>query len=210
MRRAYTMKGFSGVLIFIVVIYVIFFSDYTQEIVEVNKTSSYTTMFTTKEKGITDNEAMLITEEVIESHKHLILQDLGVMDDGILDRIYIVDGYPQSGFDGFCYEKHTITNGIMTYVQGSAYIELYPLRILYSYNEVGELVPIDEHHRISKEQFREHMTKILAHELRHYWQYQTGFDAQYPDQQSLPYEERPSEIDAYAYMDEYYESFQSK
>lgn len=64
----------------------------------------------------------------------------------------------------------------------------------------GNLVSIPSNQRPNKDGFREAMNQVLAHELRHYWQHQTGVYYKHPYDTNIPHDERWAEIDANDYM----------
>lgn len=51
--------------------------------------------------GVTEEEAMTITDDVVRTQTQLILQDLGVGDDGVSSKITIHNTYPDNGYAGF-------------------------------------------------------------------------------------------------------------
>ncbi|QWH38092.1 hypothetical protein EXW53_14945 [Bacillus mycoides] len=154
--------------------------------------------------GVTDEEAMTITHKIVETQTQLILQDLGVGDDGISSKITIHNLYPNDGYSGMFYGDYMTTNGMKSYVQQSGVIDLYPMVYLMRRDEDGNVAPLPSNQRPSKDGFRKVMNETLAHELRHYWQHQTGVFYKHPYDTSIPHDERWAEKDANEYMKKYY------
>jgi len=155
---------------------------------------------------VTHEEAIVITQEIVKTHTPLILKDLGVKDDGVSSRINIQDSYPNDGYSGVCHYKYVTINGTKIYKQKSAVIDLFPMVYLQRQDNNGNLVPLSLSLRPSKDEFRKKMIETLAHELRHYWQCQTGEIFKYVYDTSIPHDERWAEIDANNYMKKYYQS----
>lgn len=159
---------------------------------------------------VTDEEAITITQEIVKTQTQLILKDLSIGDDGISNRITIRDIYPDSGYAGWCEASNVTVNGTTTYAQESATIDLYPITYLKGRDEKGSLVSLSPSQRPTKDEFRKEMTETFAHELRHYWQHQTGVYYDHPYDTSIPHDERWAEKDANDYMKKYYKSIQNK
>ncbi|WP_176536122.1 DUF3920 family protein [Bacillus cereus] len=160
--------------------------------------------------GVTDEEAVTITQEIVKIQTQLILQDLGVGDDGISGKITIHNTLNNNGYAGLFNSSYVTTNGIKAYAQKSGVIDLYPMAYLVERDEKGDLVSAPADRRPAKDKFRKSMIETLAHELRHYWQHQTGETFKYPYDTSIPYDERWAEKDAKDYMKRYYKSIQHK
>lgn len=160
--------------------------------------------------GVTEEEALTITHDVVKIQTQLILQDLGVGDDGISSKIIIHNTYPDNGYAGLFYGDYVIANGVKSYVQKSGVIDIYPMVYFMRRDKDGNLVSIPSNQRPNKDGFREGMNQVLAHELRHYWQHQTGVFYKHPYDTSIPHDERWAEKDANDYMERYYKSIQHK
>lgn len=165
--------------------------------------SDYSPWFTT---GVTEEEAMKITDDVVKTQTQLILQDLGIGDDGVSSRITIHNTYPDNDYAGLFHGESVITNGVQSYVQKSGVIDIYPMVYIKKRDKDGTVASFPVNQRFSKEEFRKEITKTLAHELRHYWQYQTGVFFKHPYDTNVPHDERWSEIDANDYEKKYYKS----
>ncbi|MCU4788926.1 DUF3920 family protein [Bacillus cereus] len=153
--------------------------------------------------GVTEEEAMSITDDVVKTQTQLILQDLGVGDDGISGKITIHNTYPSNGYAGLFHGQSVITNGLQSYVQSSGFIDIYPMVYFMKRDKEGNLVSIPSNQRLNKDRFRDAMHQVLAHELRHYLQHQTGVFFKHPYDTSVPHDERWAEIDANDYMKKY-------
>lgn len=158
---------------------------------------------------VTDEEAIVITQEIVKTHTPFILKDLGVEDDGVSSRINIHDTYPGDGYAGVCHFNYVIINGTKRYKQKSAVIDLYPMVYLPRQDHDGNPLSLSMSLRPTKHEFRRKMIETLAHELRHYWQCQTGEIFKYPYDRSIPHDERWAEIDANNYMKKYYQSIKN-
>lgn len=156
--------------------------------------------------GVTEEEAMTITDDIVKTQTQLILQDLGVGDDGISGRITIHNTYPSDGYAGLFHGQSVITNGVQSYVQSSGVIDIYPMVYFMKRDKEGNLVSIPSNQRLNKDRFRDAMHQVIAHELRHYLQHQTGEFFKHPYDTSLPHDERWAEIDANNYMKKYSKS----
>ncbi|UNP78818.1 DUF3920 family protein [Bacillus nitratireducens] len=153
--------------------------------------------------GVTDEEAVTITQEIVKTQTQLILQDLGVGDDGISRKITIHNTYNNDGYSGLFNSSYVTTNGITAYAQKSGVIDLYPMVYLMGRDKGGNLVSFPANQRPTKDGFRKAMIETLAHELRHYWQHQTGEFFKYPYDTSVTHDERWAEKDAKDYMGKY-------
>ncbi|EJS63120.1 hypothetical protein ICU_04726 [Bacillus cereus BAG2X1-1] len=156
--------------------------------------------------GVTEEEAMTITDDIVKTQTQLILQDLGVGDDGISSKITIHNTYPNDGYAGLFHGDSLITNGVQSYVQKSGVIDIYPMVYFMKRDKDGNLVSIPSNQRPNKDGFREVMNQVLAHELRHYWQHQTGVFFKHPYDTNVPHDERWAEKDANDYMKKYSKS----
>ncbi|WP_368908093.1 hypothetical protein, partial [Bacillus wiedmannii] len=116
--------------------------------------------------GVTEEEALTITHDVVKTQTQLILEDLGVGDDGISSKIIIHNTYPDDGFAGLFNGHYVIANGVKSYVQKSGVIDIYPMVYFMRRDKDGNLVSIPSTQRPNKDGFREAMNQVLAHELR--------------------------------------------
>lgn len=107
--------------------------------------------------GVTEEEAMTITDDIVKTKTQLILQDLGVGDDGISSQIKIHNTYPNDGYAGLFHGDSLITNGVQSYVQNSGIIDIYPMVYFMKRDKDGNLVSIPSNQRPNKDGFREVM-----------------------------------------------------
>jgi hypothetical protein len=162
---------------------------------------------------ITNKEAITMTQEIVKTYSPLILKDLGVGDDGILNRITISDKVPMDDDYSGLFTDRSYTSwsdGRITYDQGTDSIDLYPYMNLTERDEKGDPVFLQKDQYPSKDEFRKETIETLAHELRHYWQDQTGESLKHPYDTSIPHDKRWAEIDANQYAEKYYQSIQNK
>ena len=129
------------------------------------------------------NKFMAITEEVVREQAPLILKELGLESDNdlILDRITVTSkmgvDIPPGNFNYKMLRKNIV--GEPTYIVGTGYIEISPFAMMSYINKKGELKSRSRFARFLlsgplSEYYRRLATFILAHELRHYWQFYTG------------------------------------
>jgi hypothetical protein len=161
---------------------------------------------------ITNEIAVGIAKEVVEEHAPSILTRLGFyIDDEVLNRFTFSTETTKDTPLGRC----TVTTleerygGRSEYVKGSARITIYPVRFLYRLTRHKELIrrPFA---RFFKNSLRKRMIRVLAHELRHYWQHESG-EIERNEASAfgiiiMPYEVRWSERDADDFAKEYLES----
>lgn len=164
---------------------------------------------------ITNTIAMEIAQEVVREHAPRILEKLGLAqdNDGILDRISVVDELPtedlphsatfnmevlQKGFMGF---------GGMKYERGTGTIKLRALAAFHPLNKKGKSMHLwPARLWFFKDKIRRHYIFLLAHELKHYHQYWTGeiWEHRIGSVNFMPYEWRWEEKDAnqfaYSYL----------
>ncbi|WP_318509116.1 hypothetical protein [Bacillus sp. T3] len=193
-------QKFVNFLAFVAVIAgVIFYSNYEDEVKAKNQ--------------LTNKQAIEMTKEIVKTQGPLILKDLGVKDDGILNRITIDKGVRDDDYAGL-YTDRTYTtwndSNKITYDEGTNTINLYPFTYLTERDENGDPIFLSKDQYPSKVEFRRSMIETLAHELRHYYQDRTGESIKHPYDESIPHDERWAEKDSNKYMEKYYKSLQNK
>lgn len=155
-----------------------------------------------------ETRLMAIAEEVIAEHSAPILEALGMTEDndGILDKITAsTEVTPETPGGVFVHQQ--MVKGFMgmhgvSYVKGSGSIVLYPLTGIYSQKKDGmkKVWFASAFSLLFSWLVKKHLTFILAHELRHYWQYYTGTVYKQGDYvgstRFTPYSMRWEEIDA--------------
>jgi hypothetical protein len=199
-------KIFNFLVFVFVIIGVMYYADY-EDSTKVTKEEAKTI---TKEI-VNNEEAKTITQEIVITQGPLILKDLGVGDDGILSRITISEGVTSDDYAGlYQYRTMYTNNNSITYDQGTNSINLYPFIYLIERDDKGNPIFLQADQYPSKDEFRKEMIETLAHELRHYWQDQTGESIKHPYDTSIPHDERWAEKDANDYMEKYFQSIQDK
>lgn len=162
---------------------------------------------------VTNAKAMKMMEEIIAEHAPDILGHLGFYnDDEILGKFTISTENNDDTPRGVCSvtTSRTLLGLNEKYVKGSAEITFYPVAF-FSYRKKNRRkgnVPF--FFRFFSKRIRKTMIFVLAHELRHYWQYDSG---EYYRNESqafgisiMPYEWRWCEKDANDFAREYMKS----
>lgn len=164
------------------------------------------------------NRLITLNEEVVSKHALPMLRALGMEEnnDGILNRIMVSskigDEIPNGQFRHTYQTKGFMGMGRTRYILGSGEIELFPCmamqiktnKRLVGIPAAGLVV------RLFRKAIERHMIFVLAHELRHYWQYYTN--TAYTREGStgavnfMPYSMRWEEIDANEFAEEYLNS----
>lgn len=160
-------------------------------------------------KLMTNNRLIALMDEVIATHSLPILKELGLENnnDGILDRIsassQVGESTPHGTFDSDLLSKGFRGMQGVSYVEGSGSITLYPLMLKIYKKGNGNLVsnPISSVAMgLFTKTLKKYLIFILAHELRHYWQYYTNIVFTKGDyigsSRFTPYSDRWEEKDA--------------
>ena len=124
---------------------------------------------------------MELAQQVVDQYAEVMAKDLGITEDGILNRIVVSDEIVTQGKSrlvrGRCYaegERHGFSSTVK-YVEGSAYIKLYPFAFISYFTRKNELKRV---HPIVllllKRRIRSQLIFCLAHEMRHTCQYVTN------------------------------------
>jgi hypothetical protein len=164
------------------------------------------------------NRLMTLNEEVVAKHASNILKELGLDkdNDGILDRIVVSskigDSIPNAHFIYDCRQNGFMGMRGSSYVPYSGKIELFP-GMQMNMNIGKRLIGVPARglltHLFNK-RIERTLIFLLAHELRHYWQYYTGTIntkmGGIRTAQLMPYEHRWEEIDANEFASQYMES----
>lgn len=120
---------------------------------------------------VTDAKAMKMMEEIVAEHAPQILLQLGfAKDDEILNKINIL---PTDEVDTPHGETQVQTKSDK-YVKGTASIYLYPLSCFSYKKKNGKNGRLPFIARFMHKQIRRLLIHTLAHELRHYWQHDSG------------------------------------
>lgn len=168
--------------------------------------------------SITNSKAIAIAEEVITTHAPLILEALGLAEnnDGILDRIKVIASpltheEPQSAI----FYHVVLSRGLMgchgsKYQEGSGRIEINAIAPFYFTYKGGYKDMKFVRVLMSRKKLRDHYIFLLAHEMRHYWQFLTGEiwvqGARMGSINFVPYEWRWEEQDANEFARDYCKS----
>lgn len=167
---------------------------------------------------LSNADAKSIVQEVVDTHAPRILEQLGLAEnnDGILDRIEVDAFIPIKGvrWQGR-FRQTTTVRGLFgfdgqEYKHGTGVIEINAISIMYFFTKKDRLVhmPIARLFLFRKN-YRKWATYILAHEMRHYWQYFTG-EAYKHDHigahNFMPYQWRWEEQDAHQFGKDYVKS----
>ncbi len=165
-----------------------------------------------------DGKAGAMCEEVVREHAHRICDMLGID----MPPIEVVDGFnsKMSNIGGVC--EHEVFYGL--FVEKRIVVRRVVLytRAIVRGAVAKETLPAF----IGAFSFRERMyrmaVKCLAHELRHAWQFKTGWILEHSsnlmyrgnafavDLSMVPYAQRNEEKDANAFADEYLQSIRRK
>lgn len=160
---------------------------------------------------VTDAKAMKMMEEVVAEHAPEILTRLGfAIDDEILNKISVLAENEDETPHGVCNVRisHNIfKSGTEKYVEGSASINLYPATFFVYRKKNGRYAQLPFFARLFGKQIRRMFIHTLAHELRHYWQYDSGEyfrnESTFFGRSFMPYEWRWCEKDANQFAREY-------
>lgn len=134
-------------------------------------------------KLMTNTQLIALTNEVITTHAFPILQELGLEkdNDGILGKISASSQIGEDTPEGiFMSEIRKV--GLMgmkgtSYVKGSGSITIYPIMLKMFKKKNGDLgtnLLISLIISLFAKQVKKQLVFILAHEMRHYWQYYTN------------------------------------
>ena len=152
---------------------------------------------------MTNAKMMKESNEIIKLHAPSILKELGLSEnDEILNRIVVSDKIGSSIPHGVCEAQisRKFFSSDSVYIKGSAKITIYPLTFLYYTSKDGSLKKIPFVVRLFESQLRRAIIFTLAHELRHYWQHETGEyeknELQFLGMSVMPYQHRWCEKDA--------------
>lgn len=157
---------------------------------------------------------MKLAQEVVSEYAAVIAEDLGITHDGILDRIVVSDKLVLEGEDvvrGVC-EAGCYTYGFnqVVYKKGTARIELYPYTFITYFTKKNEPKRMSGlFYFFFKKKLKKELLLVLAHEMRHAWQYTTGeiFKHKFMGKHSyLPYKYCWEEKDANEYADKFIKS----
>lgn len=171
---------------------------------------------------MTDAVAIDTVNKIIAEQAPLIIKDLGLeINDGILDRICALTFIPSEDQAHSAIFRHIATTyGFMSskgeeYKIGSGRVEINAVSPMYFRNKKGKVL----HMAIIRLPFfvslyRKYIIGLLAHELRHYWQFYTGEvfrqTTRFNGMSFMPYEWRWEEKDANDYARKYLDSLKLK
>lgn len=166
-------------------------------------------------KMSTEARLMELGEKAVAEHALPILKALGLEDDhdGILDKIsvssQIGEDVPNGVFQMKQQSKGFMGRHGVSYVKGSGAITLYPHMFIYEMKnkEMKRMRAVSLIAPFVDEILYQELIKVLAHELRHYWQYSTGIVYKKGDYiggaRFVPYHMRWEEQDANEWSEAY-------
>lgn len=161
----------------------------------------------------------LLAEKVIAEHSSLILEQLGLAtdNDGILERITASREEVTTETPAGLFSSQQRSRGFMgrlgvSYIKGSGEITLYPITAMHSVKgDTVKRMPFASAICLAfSKMLEKQLIFVLAHELRHYWQYYTGTVYEKGDYTGsarfMPYSMRWEEKDADQWALEYLKS----